>query len=337
SGAGFLNVSVPTRGTATVLVDGRPFPFAHGWANLTLPVGNHSLDLQNFTNATAVFAILPGATTDLNLSGAGELTINETGLPAGTTWGVTANGTALTTSAEALSLNLPNGTYPVTYAAVPGYDLVGSAPANVTLPGTSRIPLVFTAFTYEVTVVESGLPASTPWWVNASGLLVPSTESSLQVPAPNGSTPYVVGSLYEFLADPPAGTILVSSGVASPVSVTFSYRPTFLVGAVVPADANVTIGGVAQVLANGHFNDSVTPGSYEVVASAAGYATQQVTVGATPGNVTWANLTLVANPTPYSPAPSAGGGISVLTASLLVVGVAAIAVVAVAVLVRRRR
>ncbi|MCI4326305.1 MAG: thermopsin family protease [Thermoplasmata archaeon] len=337
---GFLNLSVPTRSPATVLVDGLATSFRAGWANLTLPVGAHSLYLQNFTNASDSFDIVAGATTEVNLSGAGELTVNESGLPTGTPWGIDVNGSALTTNGTALAVHLANGTYPVTYAAVPGYSHVGSSPASVTLPGTSQIPLLFVPFTFAVPVTESGLPSGTSWWVIASGSTATGTGASLQVMAPNGSTPYEVGSLYEFVASPRAGTIVVVAGAASPVTVAFSYRPTFIAGTVVPADANVSIEGVAQAVADGSFNDSVLPGSYALVASARGYATQQVTVGATAGNVTWANLTLVANQsTAPHPAPSAsgGGGIPALTAVLVVAVVAAVAIGAVIVLARRRR
>ncbi|MCI4342175.1 MAG: thermopsin family protease, partial [Thermoplasmata archaeon] len=333
---GFLNLSVPTGGPATVLVDGVASPFERGWANLTLPVGTHSLYLENFTNASDTFAIAAGATTTVNLSGAGEVTFNETGLPAGTPWGVSVNGAAHSTSGTILKLNLANGTYPAVYAPVPGYYRVGSDPATVTLPGMTLISLLFAPFTFDVTFTESGLPTSTPWWINASGSQAQGTGSSLQVTAPNGSTPYTVGSLYEFLASPNGGTILVTAGVASPVAVAFSYRPTYIVGTVVPADANVSIGGVVQAVAGGSFTDSVVPGSYDLVASASGYATDRLTVTATPGNFTWANLTLVANQTP-SAGPSPAGGISALTAALVLVAVAAVAVAAVILVGRRRR
>ncbi len=339
SEVGFLNLSIPTQAPSRVLIDGEALPFQGGWANVTLPAGTHSLDLENFTNASEGFSIEAGATTFVDLSGAGELSINESGLVAGTSWGLSVDGTAFATSETALTLNLANGTYPVAYTPVPGYELSGASPAFVTLPGTSRLTLLFVPFPYEVTFTESGLPSSTPWWVNASGSQVESTETTLQVLAPNGSTPYTAGSLYAFVASPDQGAIVVSAGVPAPETVAFSYRPTFVVGTVNPADAVVSIGGVVQPLAGGSFNDSVVPGSYELVASASGYKSDQLMVTATPGNVTWENLTLAANQTPPagpSPTPSAGGGIPVLTAVLLVAGVAAVAVAAVVVLARRR-
>jgi Thermopsin len=337
---GFLNLSIPTVGPATLLVDGLTIPVQGGWANVTLAVGTHSLYLQDFTNASASFAITAGATTFLNLSGAGELVLSESGLPAGTSWGVSVNGTPAATTGSILTLWLPNGSYPVTYASVPGYYRVGESPATFTLPGTSEVALRFAPFTYQVTFTETGLPASTPWWVNVSGSPEETTATSLQVGAPNGSTPFAVYSIYEFVASPNAGTIRVTEGYPSPVSVAFSYRPTFIVGMVVPTDAQVSIGGVAQSLAGGTFNDSVIPGSYEVLASAAGYATQQLTATATSGNVTWENFTLVANrtlaPEP-SPPTTSGGGISAFTAGVLVAAVAIVAVAALIVVARRRR
>ena len=283
SEVGFLNLTVPTLGPATLLVDGQTVPFQGGWVNVTLPIGAHSLYLQNFTNASDTFTISAGATTSLNLSGAGEVTLSETGLPVDTVWGVSVNGTVHSSTAPTLALWLSNGTYPVTYVAVAGYYRLDESPASLVLPGISSIALRFAPFTYQVTFTESGLPAAVSWWVNASGDRAQGVGTSLTVSAPNGSTPYEAGSVYEFLASPAEGTIRVSAGYASPVAVAFSYRPTFIVGTIVPGDAQLSIGGVVQELAGGGFNDSVVPGTYAIVASASGYATQQLTAIATAG------------------------------------------------------
>jgi hypothetical protein len=340
SGAGFLNLSAPTRGAGTVLVDGQSIPFQHGAANLTLAIGAHSLYLQNFTNASDQFNIRAGATTPVNLSGAGEVLVNESGLSTGTLWGIDVDGAVDETTGDAVSVNLANGTYPVEYEAVAGYEIVGADPSTITLPGTSQISLTFAPFAYEVDVSESGLPDSTPWWVNVSGRLVESTGDVLSVMAPNGSTPYEAGSLYEFVASPGQGTINVSAGIGSPVTIVFSYRPTYIDGTVTPTDANVAIGGVAQVLAGGEFNASVIPGPYVLVASAPGFETTHRTVVASPGNVSWQNLTLLANRTAApgsSGATPTWGGISVLTAALVLIAVAVVAAVAAVIVVRRRK
>ncbi|MCI4336219.1 MAG: thermopsin [Thermoplasmata archaeon] len=339
SSVGFLNLTVPTTLPATVLVDGVPVSFHGGWANVTLDAGSHALYLQNFTNASDSFEVGAGATTFVNLTGAGRIAFTESGLPVGTAWGVSVNGTPLSSARSSVVANLPNGTYPILYTAVPGFYRTGSDPATLTLPGTSSIAIEFAPFTYGVTVSESGLPASSPWWVNASGTLVQSSGTTLQVFAPNGSTPFEAGAAYEFLGTPDQGTIRVTSGIATPVQIDFAYRPTFIVGTVVPADALVSIGGNVLTLSGGAFNDSVIPGTYAMNASASGYGLVSMSVIATPGNVTWENITLSANHTaPVNPptVQSSGGGIPLETAVAIIVGVAIVGVAAVYLLVRRR-
>jgi thermopsin len=340
SDVGFLNLSVPTLTPVTVLVDGGSIALQDGWANLTLLAGSHSVYLENYSNASDQFDVSPGATTYVNLSGAGRVAFMESGLPAGTTWGVTVNGTTLSEVGGSLVFNLPNGTYPVAYATVSGFYRNGSSPLTLTLPGPATIAIDFAPFTYAVTFSESGLPDGTGWWVNASGTRIDGTGTTLLVSAPNGSTDFEVGSSYEFTATPDSGTFVVIAGLSFPVNVAFAYRPTFIVGTVVPSDAEVSIEGVVQPLTGGTFNDSVIPGTYVLVVRADGYVNQSRDVTATPGNVTWANVTLVANeishPVP-PPDQSSGGTIPLGVAVLVVVGVVVAAAAVLLYLKFRRR
>jgi hypothetical protein len=340
SNVGFLNLSVPTQTPITVLVDGDSVPFQGGWANLTLLVGTHSIYLENYSNSSAQPDILAGGTTYVNLSGAGRVDFTESGLPTGTMWGVTVNGTTLSGPGGTLVFNLPNGTYPIAYVTVPGFYRNGSSPLTLTLPGPSRIAIEFALFTYAVTFTESGLPDGTSWWVDASGTRIEGTGSTLLVQAPNGSTAFEAGSSYEFIATPDFGTVEVTGGLSFSVSVEFTYRPTFIVGTVVPLGAEVSIGGVVLPLTGGNFNDSVIPGTYLLVARAIGYANQSFDVTATAGNVTWANVTLEANQTPTASPPSgesSGGTIPLGVVALVVVGVVVAAAAALLYLKFRRR
>jgi len=340
SEVGFVNLSVPTNSLVSVLIDGSAVPIVDGWTNLTLMAGSHSVYLQGYSNASGSFEVAPGATTFLDLAGAGEVTIAETGLPAGTSWGVSVNGTVLSTTGTWVTLNLPNGTYPITYLAVPGFQRPGPNPSSISLPGTTAITIGFVPFTYAVTFTETGLPVSTLWWVNASGELVGGTGTSIQLPAPNGSTPFEAGSAYEFVASPASGTIHVTAGIAAPIAIAFGYRPTFIIGFVDPADADVAVDGEVQPVLGGLYNDSVIPGSYEVTASATGFVNQSLTVIATPGNVSWANFTLQSvpanNTTSPPPAESSGGGIPIATAAIVIVAAIVVAALVVVVIARRR-
>lgn len=339
STVGFLNLTVPTTGPATLLVDGASVPFDGGWANVTLETGDHSLYLRNYTNASRPFSISAGLTTFLNLSGAGQVTLTESGLPTGTSWGVRVSTTNYSSIGSTLMLNLPNGTYPVSFLRVPGFFAMAPGLTSLTLPGAIRYAVPFSLFTFSVAISESGLPPLTLWWVNASGSRVQGTGATLHVSVPNGSTPYTAGASYEFVASPSQGTLLVSGGVGSPVALAFSYRPTFIDGVVRPADAAVSVNGSYQPVLGGTFNESVIPGSYLLVVSKSGYASQSQVVTATPGNVTWANFTLIANatqPTSDNSTNTSAAGIPLETVLLVVVVVVAVAAAAAVVLLRRR-
>src|SRR4029077_10671302 len=134
------------------------------------------------------------------------------------------------------------------------------------VPATGPVSVVWSPFTFVVPIAETGLPDGVRWWGNASGSWAGGFSTTLDVRAPNGSTPYSVGSLYEFVATPSEGTLEVIGGQFAPVAVQFSYRPTFIAGTVSPATAEVVIGGMAQVVDGGSFNDSVIPGTYTLVA-----------------------------------------------------------------------
>ena len=339
---GFVNVSVPTADAETLLIDGVAVPFEGTWANLTLDSGSHDVALEGYSNATTSFTIVARETTHVDLSGAGTVIFHESGLPPGTTWGVSVGTTSVNSTAAELDFHLPDGSFPVSYFGVPGFFRNGSAPTELTVPGATLIEVDFAVFTYAVPVTESGLPASTAWWIEANGQTVRSTSDSLDVPAPNGSTPFSVGTAYEFVADPGSGTIVVTRGVATPFEIVFSYRPTFIAGSVQPAGAHIAVAGVVEPVLGGAYNASVVPGMYMVTAGYDGYVSQSVNVTATPGNVTWANFTLAAVRT-TPPPPTGGNGtpsgsaIPLGEAVAVVGGVAAVAAVAVALLVLRRR
>lgn len=306
SDVGFLNVTLPVS-TGTLTVNGSPVSFQGLTANLTLLPGRYTISLLNYSNASASLQVAAGQSYRINLSGAGRTTFVESGLALDTEWGISIDGFSQTSVGSSLSFTLPNGSFEVNYSTVPGFVRLPSDPISLTIPTTTVVRIGWTAFTFEVPIMESGLPLGTEWWVNASGLLTEQNSSNINVSAANGSTPFRVGSAYEFVANPAEGSIVVTSGVVVPISVNFTYRPTYIVGSVTPTRASLTIGGVPLALNAGVFNDSVIPGSYALSASETGYTTQNVTIVATPGNSTFVKITLLPATSPAATPSSSGG------------------------------
>lgn len=342
SNVGFVNVSGPTKLPETIRIDGLVTTFSGGWANLTLQAGTYSISLENYTNDVGEFTVTAGSTTFYSFNTAGELDFIESGLPTLTQWGVSVNGTLLTTLGPALVFYLPNGTYSVTYQPVPGFHLLVSLPQSVSLPGSTSIAVNFAQTTYPVAVVASGLPTSTPWSITVNGTTFDFTGAGTNLSLPNGSVAYTIGVAYRFVADPSNGTITVSNGLSSPVTIQFSLRTGTLAGAVSPSNATVAFNGTLENSPNGQFALSVLPGVYEVSASARGFVRQSEDVNVTPGNTSWTNFTLVpTSGTPSnatSPTPSGATGISpaVAIALIAVVAIVGVSVVAIAVMRRRR-
>ncbi len=119
----------------------------------------------------------------------------EQGLPNGTVWTVTVNGTAYTSHGTGITVPAENGSYPYRFGPVAGYitPIGGTARVQGQAP---TVTAVFEPFNFTLTVTETGLPSGSSWWFNVSG--GPSTLSdrpSLTVELPNGTYPYTATSV----------------------------------------------------------------------------------------------------------------------------------------------
>ncbi|MGA8302525.1 MAG: hypothetical protein WA691_01480 [Thermoplasmata archaeon] len=161
----------------------------------------------------------------------GEYWVNftETGLPGGTSWGVTYCGTdSGPMTGEITFFGSPPGcTY--TVDSVTGYSASPNS-GTVTVPGPGNgnqtIPITFTPISYQLQFSESGLPFGTTWWAN---LTSPTAETMSAVAPgdvdyslPDGTYHYTIASddpAYSTSQTPGSTTIF---GGPDPVSITFT-------------------------------------------------------------------------------------------------------------------
>jgi len=94
---------------------------------------------------------------------------NESGLPAGTSWGVRIAGNLNNGTSATLAFQLANGTYLFTVVTPPGF--VAAPPGGSMTVNGSAVDrsVVFSVHTYSWVVQERGLPVGTPWYSNFSG------------------------------------------------------------------------------------------------------------------------------------------------------------------------
>jgi hypothetical protein len=149
-------------------------------------------------------------------------TVTAFGLAPHTRWKLEIDGKTLTGSRSALSLDLPNGTYPYVAEAVAGYT--GGGAGTLTVNGAAvAVVATYAAVLFPVTFSETGLPAGTVWYLIVDGTTYRPNGTSLVVELSNGSVAFSVLSLFGYAAHPAKGHVKVAG---SATSVTIGYRPT---------------------------------------------------------------------------------------------------------------
>ncbi len=203
--------------------------------------GASSLDFQ-LTNGTYTFVVggVPGRTPnpgsgELTVAGRPELvsisfgsisvtpetysvTFEEAGLPSGTPWSVTFNGSVGDSVTSSLSFTAPNGTYEYTVASVAGYAATPSSGSVQVQGAATSSPIRFSAIgveTYAVLFDESDLPPGTSWSVTFDGTTNSSTGASIAFVAPNGTYDYAVEAIVGYSASPSSGSINVQGSAVS--------------------------------------------------------------------------------------------------------------------------
>jgi hypothetical protein len=164
-----------------------------------------------------------------------SVTFTESGLPAGTNWAVTLGGAMEASSTTSLVFSEIDGTYAYSIGVVGGW-YQGTLPYSgwITVNGAAVTmeTMRFVPQPYNVTFIESGLPAGVSWWVNlTNGQKFGSLTQSLSFTEPNGTYRYAVATgLVGWGPSPTSGSFNVS-GTPVSESIAFSrltYTLTFL-------------------------------------------------------------------------------------------------------------
>jgi hypothetical protein len=171
-------------------------------------------------------------TTCTTVTGSVPVTFSASGLPAGTTWSVTLNGTTKNSTTTTIAFAEPPGSYTFKVAAA-GYS---SSPVTGTVTPCSAGVTESVVFTstgideFPVVFTETGLAVGTTWSVTLAGRAQSSTTTSITFSEPNRTFGFTVMSAIGYSAAPPSGSIVVQGAGASqtiafstPLSTIFSF------------------------------------------------------------------------------------------------------------------
>ena len=253
-----------------------------GLVNLTVTAHLNGKTATNSSTITIKKASSPPSTY--------AVTFSEAGLPAGTTWSVSLNG-SMKSGTGSIVFTEPNGTYSFNVGVVSGYT-ASPISGSFTVSGVAvSKAITFTALPpgqYSLVFSETGLPSGTNWSVAVGTTTHTSTGSTISFTEANGTYSYTVGAVTGFTATPSSGSVTVN-GAAKTVSIAFAKAGTGTTYSVTFTETGLPTGTSWSVTLNGQTLSSTTStitfqeanGSYAfTVGSVSGY-----TVGPSPGTI----------------------------------------------------
>lgn len=201
-----------------------------------------------------------------------NVTFMEEGLPNGTVWNVSLNGSMKSSDTNQITFVKPNGTYYYVVGIIHNYTLSPFA-GLFSVSGKSVTNYVIFARLYTVVFHETGLPRGTRWSVAFSGTNEVTFSNNVSLRVVNGSYPYTINIPENFTTSPTTGMISVNgSGVTK--NILFSVYTITLTGLIYPKDASMYIEGQLVKTVAGVFTVTLSAGqSYELKVSSPGYET----------------------------------------------------------------
>ena len=209
----------------------------------TVPVGSGPVAIAVDPQSRTLYVANAGSdnvTVAPSERGAFGLTFTESGLPSGTSWSVTLNGTTESSLTSTISFTEPNGTYTYSIADVPGWHQTTSPySGSITVNGVTVIEptLMFTQVTYTVTFSESDLPSGLTWTVTVNGLMKQlttdaGTDSLTWTGLPNETYAYMITDIsgWHETTLPYTGSVTVNGAAVTNPTLAYSqvhYTVTF--------------------------------------------------------------------------------------------------------------
>ncbi|MCL4479883.1 MAG: hypothetical protein M1113_00110 [Candidatus Thermoplasmatota archaeon] len=211
---------VTTLGSITFMVPQGTYDYR------TLSIGQ--LMPSNYSGT--VFVSLSNLEVEINYHSQVHLvTINETGLLAGTKWSVSINDITMSSTGTQVKAELQNGTY--YYNVVQqGYYIPSPTDGLLDLLNSNyQINLTFTPYIYNSTIMEIGLPSGTNWTFSLYGhnglsYTITTNNSTYSILVPNGTYLYVITPVGSYIPSPSTYSFNIH-GAPNTLTVTFKiYR-----------------------------------------------------------------------------------------------------------------
>ncbi len=185
-----------------------------------------------------------------------NVTFVENGLPSGTVWSLTINGTTITTNSTAITFHETNGSYTFTITPINGYSITPNSGTILVNGNSVNTQVTFTVLTYNVTFTESGLSSGTTWTVMLNGKsfngesinkTLNSSGNTIIFNLPNGSYSYSIQGISGYKANNYSGSVMVSGNTNIQITWTVITYPLTITQTGIPngTEWSVTLTGTS--------------------------------------------------------------------------------------------
>ncbi len=259
-----------------------------------------------------------------------SLEFNETGLPSGSKWSVTLNGTTESSLSNNITFLVTPGTYVYLISAPSGYTAFQLSGIVKVVNSSLTVHTAFSKSEYSVTFLISGLPSGTLWTITFDGASFTTSFNSVSFTVTDGSYLFTMGSVTGYSVQPGTGTLIVN-GSSITESIVYSKIAAYgyFTGSITPSNATIYVNGQSYSQLNGQFNISLSPGTYQVKIEAPGYTTYTTNITVSSSTITPLQVHSIAK---------APGATSSSLLEKVAIGIVAILIVSlIAVVLRRRR
>ncbi len=254
------------------------FVYIENWLNNCVSVYNGTTPIANVTVGTEPYALtyapdveeidaadftgdymtVIGDLVDANYT----VTFNETGLPAGTEWNATLNGTTFSSSTASIGFPAPNGTENYSIPAVAGYYTTPTG--TVTVSGANVSVNITFGTAYAVTFEETGLPPGLFWSVDLGSSAAGSSGPAIGFFEPNGTYDYAISPIAGYVTTYSGQLVVNGSDLTVPVDfLAVGYTVAFHEVGLPAGDAwSVIIGSTETTSATAFVNFTEANGTY---------------------------------------------------------------------------
>ena len=184
---------------------------------------------------------------------------DENGLPAGSSWSVSVNGTTYPSTSSTLGFSEPNGTYSYSVTPPTGYVAAPASGSFIVSGGPVLVSIAFNAtptLAFPTTFTETGLPAGTQWSVALNNSSSGTTSTTVAFWEANGSYQFTIGEVPGYSPNPGFGSITVG-GFA--VNVTVNFVPISDIYVATFSEVGLPFGTVWEVSAGGTTANATAP------------------------------------------------------------------------------